>query len=58
MGVAQGGADIFVAKQLLGFAESFSHVVKQDRSGAVAQPVGGDLFSPSRKRCSSEGGTN
>ena len=45
-----------MAKQLLGFAESFSHVVKQDPSGAVAQPVGGDLFSPSRKRFS-EGGT-
>src|SRR6476660_6626848 len=46
VGVAHGGADIFVAEQLLDFAQILSHVVKQDRRRAVAQPVGGDLPYP------------
>ena len=46
VGVAHGGADIFVAEQLLDFAQILSHVVKQDRRRAVAQPVGGDLSHP------------
>src|SRR6478672_4213160 len=46
MGVAHGGADILVAEQLLDFAQILSHVVKQDRRRAVAQPVGGDLSHP------------
>jgi hypothetical protein len=36
----------FVTEQLLDFAQIFSHVVKQDRRRAVAQPVGGDLPHP------------
>ena len=46
VGVAHGGADILVAEQLLDFAQILSHVVKQDRRRAVAQPVGGDLSHP------------
>jgi hypothetical protein len=35
--VAHSGADIFVAEQLLDFEQILSHVVEQDRGGAVTQ---------------------
>ena len=46
MGVADGGADIFVAEELLDFPQILSHVVKEDRRRGVTQAVGCDLPQP------------
>ena len=46
MGVANRGADVLVAEQLLDFPQILSHVVKKDCGRAVPQPVRGDLPHP------------
>jgi hypothetical protein len=50
--VAHSGADIFVAEQLLDFEQILSHVVEQDRGGAVTQASsrGGGVPSPPGER--------
>ena len=46
MGIAHGRADILVAEQFLDFPQILSHLVEEDRSRGVAQPMRGDLPYP------------
>ena len=48
MDVADRGADIFVAEQLLDFPQTLSHVVEQNGGRAMPQPMGCDLPHPNR----------
>jgi hypothetical protein len=46
VGVANRGADILVAEELLDFAQILSHVVKEDRGRGMPEPMGGHLPHP------------
>ena len=54
MGVADRGANVLVAEELLDFPQIFPQVVKQDRGRAVAQPVGCELPYPERPASGSQ----
>jgi hypothetical protein len=50
VGVPHGGADILVAEEFLNFPQILSHVIKEDRCGAMAEPVRRDLPHRDRAR--------
>jgi hypothetical protein len=54
VGVADRRAYVFVAQQLLDFAQVLSHVVEEDCGHGMPQPVSGDLPHPERSASGSE----
>jgi hypothetical protein len=54
VGVADRGANVLVAEELLDFPQIFPQVVKQDRGRAVAQPVSCELPYPERPASDSQ----